>query len=114
MSDAILAEAFARLNAMRTHLPDSPSVHERYVHEFHDILDLLEKETAADLSRLRVPVSELKRRITSVAPIRGATYSEARYCAREFLMIKIESVVGFFKLQTADSKPEIGFAPPRA
>ncbi|MGA2481568.1 MAG: hypothetical protein ABSF92_00440 [Candidatus Acidiferrales bacterium] len=110
MNNAILAEAFARLNAVRGNLPDSLVIHEKYVNEFHDILDLLTKETGTDLSRFRVPASELKRTPTSFTPGRGTRYSEAKYCDRQFLLIKIDSVLGFFKLQTA--KSEIGFHAP--
>jgi len=112
-NEAVITEAYARLESLRDNLPDF-SVGEKYVREFHEILQLLEKDSGADLTRFRVPAGEVKPRVTSANYLRGTcTYSKTGYCDRSFLKMKVDAVIRFFELQSSNSKPAIGFALPQ-
>ncbi len=112
MNQEKIAEAFARLKSLKSNLPDGISVKEKYVDEFHHILDLLEQSSGRDLGRFRVPASECKPRVTSANPWRGTvTHSKDNYCERGFLMMKIDAVLGLFELQLSGQQSTIGFHP---
>jgi len=108
-----LTLTYARLEALRSNLPEGLKVEEKYVTEFHGILSLLEKASGADLTVFRVPGEELKRRITSANPGAGTVgYSDSKFCERSFLMMKVQGVLGFFTLELSSPKPAMGFVPP--
>jgi hypothetical protein len=126
-----VAEALARLNSLKSNLPGGVTVEEKYVDEFDAILDLLEQSSGDDLSRFRVPASELKRRVTSSNPYGGtgggwrsrranaerATIpapepkdpTDDMYCDRSFLMMKIDGLLGLFALRMSGEDSRIGF-----
>jgi hypothetical protein len=104
------AEALARLTALKSNLPNPLGVQEKYVNEFHQILDLLELNSGSDLSRFRVPTSELRPQVASLNRLAGrTTYTHDRRCDRNFLTMKIDGVLRLFELQTAGQKSRIGF-----
>ncbi len=108
-----LALAYARLEAVRSNLPEGLRVEEKYVTEFHEILSLLEKASDADLTMFRVPEEELRHRVTSANPGAGTvSYSNRKFCERSFLMMKVQGVLSFFTLEMSSPKPAIGFVPP--
>ena len=107
-----VAVAYTSLTALKSNLPDISIVGENYVREFHSILDLLAESTGYELARFGVPSSEVQPTIVSGNYRTGeTTYSEAKYCERSFLMMKIDAVLGFFKIVSAHPKPGIGFKP---
>lgn len=112
MNQIRLAEAYARINALKAHLPEAYVVEQKYVEEFHEVLSVLEQESCADLSKFRIPESEVRPRVISVRRMRGSvTYSDRSYCERSFLMMRIDGILGFFSLQMATPKTAIGFHP---
>ena len=70
MSQEKLAEAYARLGALKSNLPDFDFVPEKYVQEFHAIMDAL--QLVSDLRTFRVPPSELQPRGQAQARIASA------------------------------------------
>ena len=113
MSQQELIEAYARLKALKSNLPERSSVELKYVEEFHSILRLLTHTSGLDLSNFRVPDSELKPIVTGGNYITGTVdYSEDSYCQRAFLMMKIDGVLTFFEIQSSQPKPKIGFSHP--
>lgn len=70
------------LKALKDNVPDWDGIPEKYVHEFHSILDNLESE-GFDLSFFRVPEAEIRQ--------------NSRDCDRNFLMMKIGGVLNFFQ-----------------
>jgi hypothetical protein len=112
MSQTSLAEAYARLQALKSNLPDAHEVDEKYVQEFHLALELLEPISGYDLSRFRVPLSEVHPQVSGRNYVTGKVYYSGRkVCERSFMMMKVDSVLGFFQIQTAPRKGTIGFKP---
>lgn len=109
MDENELIHGMARLTALKANLPDHVHVPEKYVTEYHDVLEGLERAANADLRRYRVPDSELRKVVTSSGP-RGTTYSRDRFCDRPFLMMKIDGVLTSFQLAMSEERP-IGFKP---
>ena len=113
MSQQELIEGYARLKALQSNLPDRSSVEEKYVAEFHSILNLLIQTSGLDLSNFRIPDSELKPIVTGGNYRTGTVdYSDDNYCQQAFMMMKIDGVLTFFEIQSPQPKPKIGFSPP--
>ena len=117
MDETKVFEAFARLQGLKTNIPQSLNVDMKWVEEYHSILDVLEKETGNDFSNFKVPESE-----TPVRQTRGNYVTEnspvyhVKTCERSFLMMKIDGFLQFFDLLTESQKtgkPPIGFNPPK-
>lgn len=76
------------------------------------------KTSGYDLSDFYVPAGELQPRVTSArrATIRRpghVRYSDDKFCERSLLMMKIEGVLTFFRIQESPQKTTIGFQPPQ-
>lgn len=95
-----LLEAYARLKALKAHLPDERFIAIRYGDEFCDILTLLQEISGHDLTNFRMPPSAM------VTPQFGVQSYD-----RNFLLVKIDGLINFFEIQWSDPKPPIGFAP---
>ncbi len=94
-----LAKLLSRLTSLKTNLPSSISTDEKYVNEFHSVLGGLEKIVGEQLKEFYMPNSEMK------------SYQNETYCDREFLLMKIDGVLGYFtlSLQPEEIKDELGF-----
>ena len=104
------AEGLARLTALRSNLPAGSTISEQFVSDFHAAIDVLEKSSKVDLNRFRIPESALQKIMTNKSPATGVThYSRERQCDRSLLMVRIDTVLGFFQFQQSGS--EIGFKP---
>jgi len=111
MQQEKLIEAYTRLRALKANLPDSYSIEEKYVQEFHKILSILEQESGTSLSGFRIPLEELKPRVTSSNYLTHETfYTDWPECDRSYLMMRIDGVLGFFEIQMSAQKTAIGFS----
>jgi hypothetical protein len=116
MDENELIHALATLSALKENLPAPTQVSEKYVNEFHEVLEGLARSTGSDLRRYRVPPDELRHIVTSIAPRRlrrgrlvgGTTHSDGRFCERAFLMMKIDTVLKSFQIGMSAARP-IGF-----
>jgi hypothetical protein len=109
--DKELAKLLARLTALKNNLPKH-LVSRKYADEFNSILAELEKSSGEDLNEFKIPASEIQPRVTSFNMISGQkTYSFDSYCEREFLLMKIDGVLGYFTLllQPTEIKNQMGF-----
>ena len=113
MDAAKLAEAYARLVALRENLPEGVQVPEKYAREFETIRQTLAEITGHKLDAFAVPESECKPRVVATGRYSGVKYSKGLYCDRAFLMMKIHGLLTLFSLQEAVEKKQIGFHPPR-
>ena len=112
MSQDQLAQAYARLNSMKKNLPERFEADQKYIEEYHQILDLLERTSGSDLKAFRVPASEIQRETTGGNYITGEEYYSGRQvCERSYLSMKIDGVLGFFSIKTASKSKEFGFKP---
>ena len=88
MTQLDTVEAYSRLKALKEHVP-GPFVDPKYVREFHEILDLLERSSGASLANFRIPDDQIGPVITSVRRRGGATYSEESDCDRSFFDMRV-------------------------
>ena len=112
-----LSLALARFNAFCKHIPED--LDDSAVAQFHEIVSALEEVSGEDLSPFRIPDSEMKRRVISVAPLRarsgrrpsgGMTMSEERYCDDQFMRRQLEGIASYLEsLQSPPHRPKIGF-----
>lgn len=98
-----LVEAHARLSTLKIDLPEDAAVEEKHVHEFHEILQVLEYASGCDLGGYRVPAAEMQPRAG------GAGYGEngdgpGALCRRDSLMARIDGVLTFFGVKASRSR----------
>ena len=111
-----LARAYATLKALRNNIDKMKeySIPEKYVDEFHSVLGKLEG-VGMETAEFRIPDSLVKPRIT--ASLRGAdgrshySYSEEKYVERSFILTKLDAILGYFEIITAEKPRKIGFNP---
>jgi hypothetical protein len=97
---------------MKDNLPENFEVDQKYVEEYHQILDLLQSASGSDLENFRVPASEIHPEVSGGNFITGqVTYSDRQVCERSYLMMKVDGVLGFFTIKTASKSKEFGFKP---
>lgn len=110
MADKII-RLYSRLTSLKENLPSS--VEEKYVRDYHSIVDELEKITSSNLSEFRLPEGEVRSRITSGNYLTGEKkYSKNRYCDKNFLLAKLDALLGYFQFRyLSEKKEEIGFKP---
>ena len=113
MTSFRIAEALARLKALRANLPDHDEVEPKYARELHEIIALLEADSGSDLGSFRVPASEIRPIIVGGNAITGhVDYSEEPYVERAYLLMKIDGVIGLFEILGSQERTRIGFYPP--
>ena len=91
--------AYSRISSLRANLgPETDlTLHERYVHEFHDALALL-TEAEFDVAEFMVPEKELQRDYRGYSPSSGHHYSTELYVDRLLLLTKLDSVLRYFEV----------------
>jgi len=103
-------QAYSRLGSLKTNLPEGFYADQTYVEEFHSILAILQKESGHDLTPLRVPGSEIQQEVSGGNYMTGeVNYTGRMVCHRNYLMMRIDGVLGFFTLSS--SKATVGFRP---
>ena len=106
-----LAKLLARLTALKNNLPKN-SVERKYADEFNSILVELKQNSGEELDEFKISASEIQPKVMSFNRISGQkTYSSKSYCDREFLLMKIDGILGYFTLllQPDEIKNQMGF-----
>ncbi len=122
MNQDNIIRAYARLIALKDHLPEKGwGVKENYINDYHQIIDILSKETETSLTEFKIPNGEINYEVTSFWPDDpytgeqdGQTYTDERYCERALFLSKIDAILSYFKiayLSRVEEKPQIGFKP---
>jgi hypothetical protein len=105
--DQIL-RAHAILTALKSNVPQSFEVPDRWVSDFHTAIDKIEKATSIDLAEFRIDPSELKKSVSSSNYMSGeVNYRPGLWCKREILMQKLDSVLTYFSGLQSGSTPGI-------
>lgn len=103
------ARTYAMLAALRENIAQMGDVDEIYVREFHDVLDMLES-IGIEVSGFRIPDSEVAPHLRSFNRITGeSVYSTKKYVPRRLILIKLDAILGYFKITTAEKPKSIGF-----
>lgn len=108
-----LARAYAILSALRKNIDKMTeySIEEKYVKEFHNVLDKLES-VGIETADFRIPDSMVKPKITSSWMEGGIShhrYSDEKYVERTFILTKIDAILGYFEFKTSDKPKKMGF-----
>ena len=107
-----LAKLLARLTALKNNLPKH-LVPRKYADEFNSILVELENNSGENLGEFKIPASEIQPRVTSFSMMSDRkTYSSESYCDKDFLLMKVDGVLGYFTLllQPTEIKNQMGFS----
>ena len=113
-----LARAYAMLSALRQNISQIKdySVEEKYVNEFHNVLDKLES-VGIETTEFRIPDSLIEPRLRASwtgANGRGhSSYSKEKYVERSFILTKIDAILGYFKIITSEKPKKMGFSTPQ-
>ena len=100
-SQDALARAYAMLTSLRKNLDKMTYsvIPEKYVDEFHDVLDKLEN-IGIETADFRIADSLVKPRIP------GGT---EKHVERLFILTKIEAILGYFEIIISDKPKKMGF-----
>lgn len=105
-----LRRTYALLSALKANLPKHSHIHQKYVTEYHNVIDRLEAG-GLDLSEFRIPAEQIKRILTSMNYLSGEKrYSDDLFVEESFFMTKLDALLGYFVLAIDNKKPQIGFA----
>jgi hypothetical protein len=113
----ILVRAYVTLTALRKNIEQITiryGVPEKYVSEFHTVLDSLE-DIKIHVSEFRIPDSEVKFKILSrvVNHFGGGAdniqYSSEKYVDKPFILTKLDAILGYFEIITSEKPRKIGF-----
>jgi hypothetical protein len=114
-----IIRAYARLTSLKDNLQSVYSINEKYIKEYHEIIQIIEEALNISLKEFKIPENEIKHELRSSWPSipslgrkAGATYSKDRYCERALFMSKLDALLSYFKIKYLSSeKTEIGFQP---
>lgn len=108
MDPVKVAQAYALLTSLRDNLPKDFTIEEKYVEQFHAVLETLERESSHKLDSFRVPASEVRHRLEGKNDLTGDRfYSDNPECERAFFVMKLDAVLNFFSIQ--EKGKTIGF-----
>lgn len=105
-----VARVYARLKGLRDNVDKLSRVEDTYVKEYHVILDNLDK-VGIDTAEFRIEESEIRPRVTGIRDDRPS-YSDKKYVAKALLLSKLDAILIYFELITADKPKRVGFSPP--
>jgi len=108
--DAKTQDTLARLQGLRNNVASLTLVTEIYVREYHEVLDKLEG-IGVDTPDFRVPSSDVKPRFTMTSPSESS-YSKEKYVPKALLLAKLDAVIAYFKIITADKPRKTGYSVP--
>ncbi len=115
-----LTQAYFLLKSLKDNIPDTHEIDEKWVSDFHKILDTVEKETDSDLTAFRVDASELFHPQTGASRAyarRGRIvpgivhYSERNVIKGTRFMHKLDAILSYFQFKqgSGESESRIGF-----
>jgi hypothetical protein len=86
----------ARLSALRKNIPSWPT--ESLAREYNSMVDEFESELQdKEFAHFKIPESDIKPRIVSVVPGRGANYSTAKYCEDGVLKRQVDGLWAYLE-----------------
>ncbi len=107
-----LARAYTMLSSLRKHIDQMSSpIPEKYVHEFHDVLDRL-GGIDIDAAEYRIPDSEVKPRTVASEYVGGMKIwsNEVIGVEKSYFLIQLDAILGYFEIITSEKPRKIGFS----
>ena len=107
--DKELAKALARLTALKSQVSRN-HISKKYADEYNSIIEILEKTSGEVLTEFKIPSQEIKPIPVSYSKM-GTDYSAESYCDKEYFLMKLDGVLGYFTLllQPVEVKKQMGF-----
>lgn len=104
-----ISRAYSFLLSIKNNIPEDFEVEDRWVKDFNNEVDRLEKSLGFDLQDFKVNMSELRKSIASYAPpdpwsegTEGETiYRPGLWIDRSRLMVKVDSLLNHFSIEAA-------------
>jgi len=103
---------YSRLSALKQNLPQNFHIHEKYIKEYHLIVDELSAVSNLNLDEFKIPTSEVKPYVAGYSPSRGTMYSKENHCEKTYVLSKVDALLMYFQMTTSKEKENIGFKPP--
>jgi len=113
----MLIRAYTMLLSLRKNIDQMTAynVLETYVSEYHIVLDRLES-IEIEVSEFRIPDSAVQpiidRPITNVRGEVRKHYSKEKYVEKPLILTKLDAILGYFEITTAEKPKTIGFHKP--
>ena len=106
-----LARAYTMLSSLRKNIDQIGAVPEKYVREFHVVLDRIDG-IGIDVSEFRIPDSEVQPRVTMTSFESGPlhSYSKEKYVDKSFILTKLDAILGYFEIITSEKPRKMGFS----
>jgi hypothetical protein len=99
----ILIRAVASLRALRDNVANLSRVGDKYVIEFHAVLDKLES-IDIDVSEFRIPSSEVGPVLVSSNYLTGSKqYSHEQYVDKAFILAKLDAIIGYLDVVSSSN-----------
>lgn len=108
MKEDKLQKVFAQLSALKANLPEGHHANEKYVSTYNSLVNDLSVGLGESLEEFSVPGNEIKQRVTSSNYLtKEVNYSKDKWCERSVLLMKLDSLLGYFtlKLQSTSQTP---------
>jgi len=103
-----LIRAYATLKSLRNNIAGMTDVKETYVNAFHTVLIRLQ-DIGINTSEFWIPYSEINPRTASINTLTGVKqYTEERYVDKSFILTKLDAILGYFEIITAEKPKRIG------
>lgn len=109
-----IIRAYTRLISLKQNLPQEYDTHEKYINDYHTIVDLLSKEINISLDEFKIPSNEIKPIWTGGNYLTGENfYSDDSYCEKTLFLSKLEALLSYFQIKyLSQEESKIGFNPP--
>ncbi len=109
-----IMKAYTMLISLRRNVEKLNLVDEKYVREFHAVLDRLQG-MGMEVDEFHIPDSEVKPRVVAIHSLTfgstraGKSYSDEKYVDKAFLLTKLDAIIGYFEIVTSEEPRRIGF-----
>ena len=107
-----IIRAYSILKALRKNIDQIGSIPEKYVNEYHTVIEKLENSIGITLSEFRIPDSEIQPTPRAFTPGKGTVYSSEKYVSRAFMLTKMDAILDYFEIITSEKPRSIGFHKP--
>lgn len=95
-----IKRASAKLHSLKNNIPQGYEVESRWVQQFNDELEGLEKSNGMDLEEFKVSPSDLKKSVAFTSPSSGVEYRQGLWCERSILLHKLDSFLTYLSSET--------------
>lgn len=105
-----LIRLYARLDALKNNLSKDNIIEDKFVRDYHLIIDELASLTNLNLDEFKIPMSEIKPLSTGADYDGKKTYTEEMFCGGSLFFSKLDALMSYFKIKYFSKQDvKIGF-----